>query len=88
MAEQRKQARQIKVFSEECRGCHLCQLTCSFYKTGVFKLSNSRISVKRDIDRIERYKVDLLDTCDGCGWCAKFCGYGAIRLNGDNIENG
>ena len=80
MKEQQVLVNQIEVNSEECRGCHLCQLACSFYKTGVFKLSDSRVSIKRDINRIERYNVNLLDTCDTCGWCARFCAFGALKI--------
>ena len=82
LTKQGKARYRIEVISDECRGCHLCELACSFYKTGVFKLSNSRVNVKRDIDRIERYEVNLLDACDGCGWCARFCNFDAVKIAG------
>lgn len=76
---------QIRVLSDACRGCHLCQLACSFYKTGVFRLSNSRVGIRRNVDKIERYGVSLLDTCDDCGWCVRFCGYGALQMVGGKL---
>jgi ferredoxin len=68
----------VKVFSEDCGGCGLCQLACSMSKTGVFNPAASRIKLNR-VEGKERYAISFTDECNNCGMCAKYCYYGVLR---------
>lgn len=69
--------REIEIRSENCTGCQLCRLACSFVKTSSFSLSRSFIDIRR-IGGEERYEVGLLPDCDLCGFCVSYCCFGAI----------
>jgi formate hydrogenlyase subunit 6/NADH:ubiquinone oxidoreductase subunit I len=65
--------------AENCVGCQLCQMRCSFRLTRRFSFSDARI----DIDWNEkqcRYDISLNDSCDRCGLCVTACVYGALML--------
>jgi Fe-S-cluster-containing hydrogenase component 2 len=41
----------IKVDSEKCSGCHLCEMVCSLYHLGVINIEKSAIRIeKNDLD--------------------------------------
>lgn len=71
---------EVRVTKEEnCSGCHLCALACSFFISPerAFSLSKSQIRVERT-DGENRFKVDLLEDCLGCGICVDYCHYGVL----------
>lgn len=69
---------QMTARSENCTGCLMCQLACSFTKTSEFSPSKSFVSIER-IDKSERYEVGFTEDCDGCGVCTQYCYYDAIE---------
>ncbi len=66
-----------------CYGCKICQLVCSFHRTGSFWPERSSIQVFRNPQTgIVRWTID--NTCDRCGseerpLCVKHCTYEALR---------
>ena len=65
--------------SENCTGCLMCQLSCSFVKTSAFCPADSFITIER-LNKSERYDVRFTDECDACGACTKYCYYDAIEV--------
>jgi len=67
----------LLINSDKCTGCRLCELACSFYHTGVFKPSASRIKVK--IDTKEGIATPMV--CEQCEDypCIAVCPVFAIR---------
>ena len=61
-----------------CAGCLVCMLRCSYRFEKAFKLSASRIEVKRMIDHPTEFEIYFTEGCDGCGLCAEYCPYGAL----------
>ncbi len=71
---------EVRVTKEEnCSGCRLCALACSFFISPerAFSLSKSQIRVART-DGENRFKVGLLEDCLGCGICVDYCHYGVL----------
>nr|HID57619.1 hypothetical protein [Desulfobacterales bacterium] len=69
-----------KVIAEEnCSGCLLCALACSFFNQPdrVFNLSKSQIKVER-IGGQNRFKISFKEDCIECGTCADYCHYGVL----------
>ena len=62
----------------KCAGCLSCMLYCSFKFEGMFKLSASRIKVKRLVGQPNEYELVFTPECDSCGLCARYCPYGAL----------
>ncbi len=71
----------IGVRSENCTGCQLCKLACSFIKTSSFSLSHSYIQITR-LGTAEQYEVSFTPECDRCGFCVNYCGFDAIARSG------
>ena len=73
---------EVRVTKEEnCSGCRLCALACSFFVSPerAFSLSKSQIKVER-IDGQNRFKVDILEGCLGCGICVDYCHYRVLAV--------
>ena len=69
--------------AENCVGCQLCQMRCSFRFTQRFSFSDAQI----DIDWNEkqcRYDINFKAVCDRCGLCVTACVYGALM----HVKNG
>jgi len=68
----------IKVNEENCTGCIICQLWCSYTYYNIFNPSKANIEIE------ERYglspKITFLDSCSQCGQCVQHCLYGALEL--------
>ena len=76
----------ILIDPTRCKGCRLCEASCSFHKTGHKAFDPSAISthVHRDNDSAV-ITISLDSTCDWCEGeetplCVKYCAYGARRL--------
>ena len=68
----------ISVTAENCSGCLLCCLACSFFTSPerVFNLSRSMIKVRRAQDR--RFRIEFSEDCTACGICVDYCHYGVL----------
>jgi len=66
----------IIVHEENCTGCLICQLHCSFTYTKAFNPSKSYILVER---HNHENSISFKDECNDCGICAKYCLYGALE---------
>jgi Fe-S-cluster-containing dehydrogenase component len=69
----------ILVYPEKCTGCRMCQVRCSIRYLGEFNPFKSYIIVARDHGK-RTVSVDFTDDCTWCGYCARFCSYGALVL--------
>jgi Fe-S-cluster-containing dehydrogenase component len=69
----------ILVYPEKCTGCRMCQVRCSIRYLGEFNPFKSYIIVARDHGK-RTTSVDFTDDCTWCGYCARFCSYGALVL--------
>ena len=67
----------IAVHPENCANCGICQLQCSFVKTGTFNPCQARIIVDWENDEP---RIAFTDDCDDCGVCARFCVYGTLEM--------
>jgi carbon-monoxide dehydrogenase iron sulfur subunit len=76
--------KRIAIYPERCTGCRLCELSCSFKKTGIINPGYSRVRVS--IFGEEAAFIPIL--CSQCedAWCLKVCPSGAIsRDAGDKV---
>jgi Fe-S-cluster-containing dehydrogenase component len=73
--------KRVKVVNpENCSGCQICALACSFFnsKEKNFSLSKALIKISR-INGEEKFQVDLLAQCTHCGICTQFCLYNVLK---------
>ncbi len=66
----------IKVATERCTGCLMCQLACSDYRTNVFNPSLACVVI--DVSGLD-CSIHFTEECDECGICADYCFYGALH---------
>ncbi len=66
----------IRIKSEKCTGCRVCELICSFTQHGEFNPKRSRIRVVK----MERFFVDVPVVCQQClkPVCVESCPLGAL----------
>ncbi len=64
---------------ENCSGCRLCALACSFHNTPAreFSLAAAAIRVER-VGGENVFQPRLTDDCTGCGLCVEHCAYGVL----------
>ena len=67
------------VAEENCAGCLLCTLACSFFNTPerVFNPSLAHITVERKEGQ-NTFGVSFTEDCIDCGTCAEYCQFGVI----------
>ena len=78
---------------ENCTGCLICEMVCSFHHTHKFSRSNSSIHVNKDISSLgERAEIEISydpekgrPCCDAClgeeaALCLSFCPENLIEL--------
>ncbi|MHA1490261.1 MAG: 4Fe-4S dicluster domain-containing protein [Promethearchaeota archaeon] len=68
----------IIINEDECVGCRICQLWCSYIHKKVFNPSEAYIQVNNVYDL--KPKISFLDGCTNCGQCVEYCLYGALTL--------
>jgi len=71
--------KRMETLPDNCTGCTLCQLACSFVKFGVFNPARAYIAITR-VGTQHRWHAEFTEGCDVCGYCAPFCKYDAIRM--------
>jgi len=65
----------VKAAPENCSGCMLCELVCSFSHEGLFSPWNARL-------RIEQTRVGYRPVlCTLCGSCVEACPVGALEIS-------
>jgi len=70
----------VVVEQNQCRGCRVCELACSYYSFGEFNPKRSRIKVVK----LEHAGEDIPVVCVQCGKCIGQCPLDALKMN----ENG
>ena len=75
----------IITYSENCVGCRLCQMRCSFRFTKRFSFSDARIDIDWNDEQC-RYDVSLNEECDRCGLCVASCVYGTLTLEKESAK--
>jgi Fe-S-cluster-containing hydrogenase component 2 len=71
--------RVLIVDGEKCTGCRVCELVCSFARSGEYNPERSCIRVLRNIELDVSIPV-IEATCDFCGKCTQWCFQEAIRF--------
>lgn len=65
--------------ADNCSGCQLCQMVCSFFNDEEKKFNPSRAHIKISRHNGEnRFRVDLLPGCTHCGLCVHYCYYDVL----------
>jgi formate hydrogenlyase subunit 6/NADH:ubiquinone oxidoreductase subunit I len=82
-----KKGLKININSENCVGCRLCQMRCSFRFTKRFSFSDARIDIDWNEEQC-RYDVSLNEECDRCGLCVDSCVYGTLTLEKEGAKEG
>ena len=67
----------IIIHEENCTGCSICRLICSFTHKKGFKPSEAFILIDRFA---ESGKIKFTDECTNCGLCVKHCLYSALEM--------
>jgi NAD-dependent dihydropyrimidine dehydrogenase PreA subunit len=64
---------------QNCSGCRLCALACSFHNTPQreFSLAAAAIRIGR-VRNENTFQPEILDDCTGCGRCVSYCAYGVL----------
>ena len=65
----------IRIATQRCTGCLMCQLACSEHHTKVFNPSLSRILV--EVSGVD-CSIRFSDECNKCGICVDYCFYEAL----------
>ncbi len=73
-------SRTIITFPQNCTGCLICQLTCSFNYEEIFNPSLAKIIIRRSSKEGISYEIDYKADCRGCGLCAKSCPFGTLEI--------
>jgi len=69
---------EIIVNENNCTGCLICQLWCSFFHKQKFSPSEAYIQITNQYGL--NPKISYLDGCTKCGQCAQHCLYDALRI--------
>lgn len=69
----------ILAYPEKCTGCRTCQVMCSVRNLDEFNPLKSYILVTRD-HGVRTTSIKFTDDCTRCGYCVRFCSYGALAL--------
>jgi len=80
-----KKCLDIIINPENCVGCRLCQMRCSFRFTKRFSFSDARIDIEWNEEQC-RYDINLNDRCDHCGLCVASCVYEALMLEREDFK--
>ena len=68
----------IKIDSEKCAGCLICELRCSLRVEKAFNPAKARIRIRRLVGTDTEYAISFTEACDNCGICVRHCPYGAL----------
>jgi len=79
MARRKEAECPILVYPGKCTGCRTCQVRCSIRQIEEFNPMKSYIIIRRE-HGIRTTHIELTDDCTWCGYCARFCAYGALEL--------
>ena len=74
----KKSVQDIIIHENNCTGCLICQLWCSYVHTKRFNPSEANIQIVNGHGLKPR--ISFLDECDNCGQCAQHCLYGTLEL--------
>lgn len=74
----RKKGPPIIVRPENCTGCLICQLRCSWRFEKAFSTAKAAIRIRRLVGGEREFDISFTERCDNCGICARYCPYGAL----------
>jgi len=69
--------KEIRISSERCCGCFLCQLICSALHEGAFSLGGGYIQVTPDLKGVN-FSIELKEGCKFCFACVQICPTSAL----------
>jgi Pyruvate/2-oxoacid:ferredoxin oxidoreductase delta subunit len=62
----------INISEENCTGCRICQMICSWANEGGFYPSRSLITIENS-DNEAHFGIRIDNGCKNCGLCATYC---------------
>ena len=72
--------KRMEIIPDNCVGCHLCEIACSYVKFGEFNPTMAFVEIQQDEENPGYWKAEFTDQCDVCGFCYAACHYDAIKL--------
>ncbi|MFX4261855.1 hypothetical protein ACOBQJ_06610 [Pelotomaculum propionicicum] len=69
----------ISICEENCTGCRICQMICSWANQGRFNPSLAFITIESIDENDARFRVRFEPGCKNCGLCAAYCAGKALR---------
>ena len=72
----------ILIKPENCTGCRVCQLECSFKYNKVFNPALANIRILETPEKAVSYRISFKDECRKCLICARACVFGALEIEG------
>ena len=73
IAKEKKKGRPIRVFTDRCAGCLICELRCSLRFEKEFNPAKAKINIIRRVNSDTEYAISFEEDCDNCGICARYC---------------
>ncbi|HOP86312.1 MAG TPA: 4Fe-4S dicluster domain-containing protein [Syntrophorhabdaceae bacterium] len=81
-----KRGKKIRINNDNCAGCMLCVLSCSFFNAGVFNPEKSIIKINKN-DKTLKFTLKITVGCKMCGACVEACAYNALGWEDENTVN-
>jgi len=63
----------ISINEENCVGCRICQMICSWANGESFQPERSHIKVESKDLAENSFRIEIEQSCKGCGLCAAYC---------------
>jgi ferredoxin len=80
----RMNGKKIASVATNCTGCGLCELACSFVKSGDFNPEQAYVVVDRLPD-MQGFGIRFKSGCDACGYCWGVCKFDALHLVRESV---
>jgi NAD-dependent dihydropyrimidine dehydrogenase PreA subunit len=74
----RKKGPPVIAYPDNCTGCLICQLRCSWRFEKAFNPAKAAIQVRRLVEDEREFAITFTERCDNCGICSRYCPYGAL----------
>lgn len=78
----------ISINEENCTGCRICQMICSWANGGSFQPGRSYVKVESKDSAENNFRIEIEQGCKRCGLCAVYCvGKALVKERGwDDVQ--